>query len=55
MIIEIINREWAMVPDGAIKFQIAHVSHVTCMGPGGQNEFPMEWFIRHAERVNETG
>jgi hypothetical protein len=54
MIIEIINREWAMVPDGAIKFQIAHVSHVTCMGPGGQNEFPMDWFIRHAERVSEA-
>jgi hypothetical protein len=54
MIIEIVNREWPMAPDGAIKFQIAHVSHVTCMGPSGSNEFPMDWFIRHAEPLDEA-
>ena len=54
MIISVFNREWTIMPEGATKFQIAHVSHVTCMGPSGSNEFPMDWFIRNAEPLDEA-
>jgi len=53
MIIEFLERSWTLTSDEGEEQMRRSVPHVSCVGPHGFEEFPLDWFCRGAEAVND--
>ena len=54
MILELFERSWEFSSEDGMDHSQRNIAHVSCMGPEGLEEFPLEWFCRGAEVINET-
>jgi hypothetical protein len=53
MIIEILERSWSFMSDDGEEQMRSAVPHISCVGPKGFEEFPLDWFCHSAEAINE--
>lgn len=53
MVIDLFERSWPELSEDGIDLLTRAVLHVSCMSPDGFEEFPLNWFCRDAEAVNE--
>lgn len=54
MILDLFERSWDFTSCVGEEHAQRHVAHVSCIGPEGLEEFPLEWFCRGAEVINEA-
>ena len=53
IILDLFERSWSITSDDRLEKTMGSVQHITCMGPDGFEEFPLDWFCRSAEVVND--
>ena len=53
MIIELLERSWTFTSDDGKEQVQSAVPHVSCVGPKGFEEFPLDWFCHGAEAVDD--
>jgi hypothetical protein len=53
MIIELLERSWSFMSDDGEEQMRSAVPHISCVGPKGFEEFPLDWFCHGAEAINE--
>lgn len=54
MVLEIFDRTWKVSDDQGSVSSERYVTHIKCMGPSGMEEFPLGWFSKRAEAIDET-
>ena len=53
MILDLFDRSWTLRSDDGEEQMRRAVAHISCMGSDGLEEFPLDWFCRKAEAIDE--
>ena len=54
MVLEIFDRTRKVSDDQGSVSPERYVTHIKCMGPSGMEEFPLGWFSKRAEAIDEA-
>ena len=53
MILDLFDRSWTLRSDDGEEQMRRAVAHISCMGSDGLEEFPLDWFCRKAEAIDD--
>lgn len=53
MILKLFESSWDFTSEDGMDHSQRNIIHVSCAGPAGMEEFPLEWFCWDAEAVND--